>query len=200
VNLGWDSGTRNYRAFASEAGMASFNAQTEEEQRLEAWLLRPSDGGHVTVERVVSGQGIGDIYKFLRRGVETNTELDRAIMASATPAALITQHAAGDAPDKLCVRAMEIFLTALGAEAGDTALRMRPLGGVFLAGGVVSKIAPFLENGTVARAYLNKGKARVCCSDIPLKLVLTPGDDLAMAGATEFARSCLLQMTAIANS
>ena len=194
-----DPASRALVVCASEGGMSDFVARTEEEWALRQWVSAKLGTAHVDVEQVVSGTGLANIHAFLLHRASTSAEgggpgshdadLHARILAAAEPAALIVEHAAADPPEPICSRALAIFLDALGGEAANLALRFQAYGGVYLAGGVISKLVPLLLDGRVASAYLSKGHSVECYKGVPLYAVSTPGDDLCVAGALAFARS-----------
>ena len=136
--------------------MSDFVARTSDEWALRQFIaVNAAEAGHVDVEMVISGEGISNIYKWLRSTAEPsslNLEVDAAVMAATEPAAVISQHGGGGgdaqggaqdggaaaaavAADPLCARAIGMFLAALGTEAGNLAVRYQATGGVFIAGG-----------------------------------------------------------------
>ena len=198
-----------WRLCASEGGMSDFVPRSADE-----WALRKcialqgpsqSEYGFVDVEHVVSGTGIMNIYKWLRRAhpeLMTNPVLDNEIMscpeegarhicqraaARQTPSAIThTDHFATyttEFPDPLIERTLDMFLAALGAEASNMALRFQALGGVYIAGGITNKIIDIITDGRVARAYLDKAHSVAAYSACPLYAVGYSGDELGMSGA-----------------
>lgn len=198
---GGGKGEMEWRIFGSEGGVSDFVARTKDEWLLKQYIAQQGAGGDpygfVDVESVVSGTGITHIYQWLR-GNQTvsNTALDMDIMSSDHPARLICQHGAlayTNIPlsthndpfvhDPLCCQAIGIFLAALGAEAANLALRFQATGGVYIAGGIASKIMPLIEDGRVAEGYLSKGRSLVAYDNCPLYAVSKSGDDLGLTGA-----------------
>ena len=59
-----------------------------------------------------------------------------------------------------CVEALDMFVDAYGAEAGNLALRSVSTGGVFIGGGIAPKILPALTDGRFLRAFLDKAPLR----------------------------------------
>ena len=195
--------------FPSEGGESDFVARTPDEWALRTYLSSSLGVTHVKVEHVVSGLAISRIYAFLRHASEsrgakrqrTSTAADAsaaaveaAVKAAADPSAVIAAHStpgSADA-DPHCVQAMDMFIDALGAEAANLALRFQAFGGVFIAGGVAAKLAPRLAGvgkERLSSAYLGKGRSVDAYSACPLYVLAVEGDDLAMGGAWEFARS-----------
>jgi glucokinase len=184
-------GKGEWRIFGSEGGISDFVVRTEDEWALKKYIAAQGPTGDarsfVDMEHVVSGTGITHIYKWLRLSHQASDEaLDAEIAASEHPARLICEHGArppSPAHDTLCCRAMDMFLAALGAEAANMALRLQAAGGVYIAGGIVSKIMPLITDGRVLEGYLGKGHSLLAYDNCPLYAVSKPGDDLGLTGA-----------------
>jgi glucokinase len=80
--------------------------------------------------------------------------------ATPPPAAISQRGLEGSCED--AVQALTIFVSCLGAEAGNLALRMMASGGVYLGGGIAPKILPALRDGTFMSAFVNKGRLGRC--------------------------------------
>lgn len=167
--LVWD-GTR-YRALPSEGGHADFAPKTELEAGLLAYLMRRFD--HVSVERVCSGPGLLNIYQYLRDSgyASEPPELGRALAAVEYAPALISGAALRANPDPLSRAALELFVSILGAEAGNLALKVLSLGGVYLAGGIPPRILPALGDGRFLRAFTAKGRMGELLARVPVSVV-----------------------------
>jgi glucokinase len=178
----WD-GTR-HRAFAGEGGHADFAPGNELELALHSYLMKKF--GHVSCERVLSGPGIKNIYDFLR---DSNTEqeppwlkdeLDRA----PDPVVLISQYGlAGNAA--ICNRALDVFVGAYGAEAGNVALRIMAVNGLYISGGIAGKLLPKMRNPLFMRAFLNKGRMQPLLENVPVKVIVN--DHIGLLGAARYA-------------
>jgi glucokinase len=169
AGLFWDGKT--HRPIPSEGGHAGFAPNNELEDALLVYL-RKRFGGHVSRERVVSGQGIRNIYEFLRdttRGTE-EPWLREAIQKD-DPAAVISK-AALEGTSPICVQTLDLFVELYGSAAGDLALTMLATGGVFIAGGIAPKIMPKLRAGGFLRAFLAEGRLRPVIEHIPVRVVL----------------------------
>jgi glucokinase len=153
---------QRYRSLPSEAGHADFAPGTEEE--LELWkFLRARYGSHVSVERVLCGNGIGDLYDF-HGGKQTwegdrNAEIAKAAIAGTDPAA---------------VAALTMWAAILGAEAGNHALRCLATGGVVIGGGIPPKVLPALETGALLDRFVSKGRFTTWMRGISLRVSLEP--------------------------
>jgi glucokinase len=165
----WD-GAR-YRAFPSEGGHADFAPTSELEAGLLAYLKRRLD--HVSVERVCSGPGLLNIYQYLRDSgyAPESPELGRALAAAEYGPALIGGAALRPNPDPLSRAALELFVSILGAEAGNLALKVLSLGGLYLAGGIPPRILPALKDGRFLRAFTAKGRMTELLARVPVSVV-----------------------------
>jgi glucokinase len=162
----------------SEGGHAGFAPETPLEDELVGWLrgrfaAEPSHG-HVSRERVLSGPGLYNIYRFLRdtgRGEEFDWMTSR-LQAEDPPRVIVELGLAGQSP--LCSAAVELFAEIYGSIAGDLALACLATGGVFLGGGIAPAILPLLRGPAFQRGYLAKGRMRGLVSAIPVKVILEP--------------------------
>jgi glucokinase len=160
-----------YRAFPSEGGHASFAPRNELQDGLLAHLRRKFD--HVSVERVCSGPGLLNIYQYLRdfSYAPESPEMGRALAAAEFAPPLIGGAALRPDPDPLSHAALELFVTILGAEAGNLALKVLSLGGVYLAGGIPPRILPALKEGRFLRAFTAKGRMSEVLARVPVCVV-----------------------------
>ncbi|MGH7498984.1 MAG: glucokinase [Gemmatimonadales bacterium] len=168
--LTWD-GTR-YRAFPSEGGHADFAPITELQAGLLAHLIRRFD--HVSIERVCSGPGLVNIYEYLRESgyAPESAEVARQRAAGGDQPPIIGEAALRRPdPDPLSLAALELFVSILGAEAGNLALKVLATGGVYLAGGIPIRILPALDDGRFMRAFVAKGRLDELLVRVPVHVV-----------------------------
>jgi glucokinase len=171
----------HYRVLASEGGHGDFAPADD----LQAGLLRflREEFGHVSWERLLSGHGIANIYRYLLSAKlapeqpSVRAELDRE-----DPAAVITRHALGGS-DCLSVRAVDLFCEILGAQAGNLALTVMATGGVYLAGGIAPRFAERLASGPFMAAFRNKGRLSELLSRIPVHVIVNASAALLGAAA-----------------
>ncbi|QFZ92633.2 glucokinase [Synechococcus elongatus] len=182
--------TQGRQVFSSEGSHADFAPQTELESELLHFLRDFYEIEHVSVERVVSGQGIAAIYAFLRdrQPEQENPALGAIATAWQTGdeqapdlAAAVSQAALSDR-DPLALQAMRIFVSAYGAEAGNLALKLLSYGGVYVAGGIAGKILPLLTDGTFLRAFQAKGRVQELLTRMPVTIVTNHEVGLIGAG------------------
>ena len=183
VLLVWDG--RRYRVVSSEGGHTDFAPRTDLEMELFQFLRE--EFGRVSYERVVSGPGLYNIYRFLVASDGTpEPEWLRSRMESGDPSAVVAE-AALEHRDPRSVQALEIFVSVYGAEAGNLALKALAVGGVFVAGGIAPKIRAKLEDGAFIAAFRDKGRLSGMLASIPVRLVLEPR--AALLGAAAIAGS-----------
>jgi glucokinase len=175
----WEQG--GYAVHASEGGHADF--APADPTQWELLLHLRATYGHVSWERVVSGHGLVAAYEFLRdSSYAPEGEEMRRELKNGDPAEVISHHAlAGNEP--LSIKAMEIFIHAFGAQAGNLALTLRTTGGVYLCGGIAPKILPRLKDGPFFRAFLDKGRLTELMQRIPVRVVVNESVGLWGAAA-----------------
>jgi glucokinase len=162
-----------YLACSSEGGHASF-APTDERQAA-LWRYLNSRFGHVSVERVCSGQGITNIYDFLRN---TDPALESTAFAAQLAAAVdrtpLISHAGLTDPagNPLAAAALDLFVDVLADEAANLALKVLSTGGVYLAGGIPPRVLPKLTDRRFMRALANKGRFEEMMVRLPVHVVL----------------------------
>ena len=178
----------SYQVFATEGGHSDFSPRNDLEFNLLKYLRSKLNTSHISVERVVSGQGIISIYQFLR---DTNfaaessdigeqirlweQETDKTI----DPGAIISQGATTG--DNLCLKTMTIFIEAYGAEAGNMALKLLSYGGMYIAGGIAAKNLSLMKDGDFLTAFQDKGRMTPLMERIPLHIVLN--SEVGLLGA-----------------
>ncbi|MBI3940196.1 MAG: glucokinase [Acidobacteria bacterium] len=179
--LFWDGKT--HRPSACEGGHAEFGPRNDLEAKLLSWLR--TRFGHVSYERLLSGPGLSSIFWFLR---DTGGDIEPAWLQlqnnEGDPAAEIVAAAlAGTHP--LAMRALRLFVSIYGAEAGNLALKTLAVGGVYVAGGIAPKIREKLSDGIFMRAFVDKGRFEPLMRAIPVNLILD--EKTALAGAARRA-------------
>ena len=179
--LTW-SGDR-YQVQSSEGGHTDFAPRNDVEIGLLNFLRARYD--HVSYERILSGPGLFNIYEYL---VETRRAAGssriRAEMEQQDPAAVISHHALAGSDDA-CSRALDLFVSVYGAEAGNLALKLWAASGVYVAGGIALRILPKLKDGSFIRAFRGKGRHRVFLEAVPVHVVINPR--VGLLGAASIA-------------
>lgn len=173
------------RPFASEGGHADFAPRNELEIELLRHLLGQFE--HVSYERVLSGPGLLNIYTFLRdtgRGDEPVWLADE--MRGSDPSAVITRAALAG-KSELCMKALDLFVSIYGAEAGNLALKVKATAGVFVGGGIAPRIIAKLKGPVFKDAFTSKGRMKPFLEAIPVRVILN--DSAALLGAAVCAAS-----------
>jgi glucokinase len=177
-----------YRALPSEGGHADFAPTTDEEIELLRYL-RVRHAGHVSYERVLSGDGLGDLYGFCRASGRFGAPgdepgwLTQAIAAGDRNAAIAQAGLAGK--DPACARAVAMFAEILGGEAGNLALRGLTTGGVVIGGGIPPKLLPALTAGGLIERFNDKGRFAPWTRGLGVRVCLEPR--AALFGAAHHA-------------
>jgi glucokinase len=167
----WESS--RYRGHPSEGGHADFAPNDPLE--VELLLKLQEQFGHVSYENVCSGRGLPNIYHFLKekRYDSEPSWLAEKLTGTDDPVPVIVDAALNQAsPCKLCVEALNIFVSVLGAEAGNLALKVLATGGVYLTGGIPPRILPFLNKGRFMKAFRYKGRMSDLVAQMPVYVVL----------------------------
>ena len=173
----------NYHPIGSEGGHCDFAPLNPLQDELLVWM-RKRHSDHVSVERLVSGDGVGTIYAFLkeRGGFEEPEAVKNATVGEDINA--IISKCALEEKDALSLATMNLFVEIYGAEAGNLALKSLSLGGVYIGGGIAPKILPFLEDGIFLKAFVSKGRFASMLSKMSIKISLN--QNTALQGAAHF--------------
>jgi glucokinase len=175
---------KQHRPCASEGGHCDFGPRDEVEDELLHWLRAKYH--RVSYERILSGPGLADLYRFFTetgRGQEP-AEVAQQFASAPDPAAIVSQTGL----DGTCERArmvLDRFALVYGAEAGNLALKALSVDGMYIGGGIAPRIRPILESGGFASAFRDKGRLRPVLEQIPLHLILD--DRAALWGAAAYA-------------
>ena len=155
-------GDRGDLALATEGGHAAFAPSDEVEYAV--WKRLKAQHGRVSIERLLSGQGLYDLYLTLAemKGAQASLADQRAVVE------------AGTAGDELAAETLDRFCGILGSVAGDLALTFGARGGVFVSGGIAPRMAERLASGSFRQRFEDKGRLRPYVEEIPTSLVLHP--------------------------
>jgi glucokinase len=169
-------------AAPSESGHADFAARSEREWALAQMLTRLY--GRATVEHVLSGPGLVNLHRFTHDG--GSCPAVDGVAPNGQPAAITAS--AIDGRCARCVEALDMFVSAYGAEAGNLALRALATAGLYVGGGIVRHILPAIQrDDTFMRAFLAKAPMDALVQRIPVKLILNA--DTGILGAAVRAQS-----------
>lgn len=164
---------QRYQPHPSEGGHTSFGPETS----LQLELLNYMDGfyNHVSYERVCSGMGIANLYSFLRnvKALDEPGWLREQLDAVDDPAPVIAA-AALEEKAEICVQTMDLFVSILGSEAGNLALKILATGGIYLGGGIPRRIMPLLRKDAFRQGFLDKGRFAEMLTDVPVYVITHP--------------------------
>lgn len=181
AGLFWDG--HKHHVWACEGGHSDFAPRNDLEIALLEYLIKQF--GHVSAERVASGMGIENIYKFLRdtgRGTELPAVAEA--MKKGDAGAVISRFAdSSECP--MCAKTLDIFVSCLGAEASNMALKTMATGGVYLGGGIPVKLLSHIQSVAFLHAFNDKGRLGGLMENTPVLVILN--DQAALLGAAHSA-------------
>jgi glucokinase len=180
--------------YPSEGGHTDYAPRNEDEIDM-LRFLRQKYNGRISQERVVSGPGLTNIYEFLRevRGMEEPAWLAKRI-ALEDPNAVITELALA-AKSEICEKAMDMLVTAYGAEAGNLALKVLSVGGLYVGGGIAPRILEKLKDGAFMKAFTDKGRLSQLLVNMPVRVILE--SRAALMGAASYAEARAAELSGI---
>ncbi len=183
AGLYWDG--RRHHPFATEGAHADFAPRNAQEIELLTFLQR--EYGHVSYERVVSGMGIENLYRFLvQTGKEKGSKRVEEGMKDGEEAPKLISEQALKGKDAACVRTLEWFISLYAAEAGNVALKFLCTGGVYLGGGIAPKLLPLFSKERFIQSFADKGRFQEVLKTFPLFIVLN--EETALIGALKCAQ------------
>jgi glucokinase len=167
---------------ASEGGHADWGARTPREVELLSAIIRIY--GRCSVEHVICGPGLVNIYQFTHDAWGNRTYLTPAAFVPARtcegvgtvadpadlPAAIARSGFEGRCAK--CREALHMFVDAYGAEAGNLALRNTATAGVYVGGGIAPKLLPVLREGRFVEAFRAKEPMSDFVATIPVAVIL----------------------------
>jgi glucokinase len=151
---------QGWRPIATEGGHTSLSPVTEKEMAV--WQYLRERHGRVSVERVLSGPGIVELYTAL-------ASLEGRPLEAASPEDIVRLALDGENP--LAVETIEMFCAWLGDVAGDVALMYVARGGVWLAGDILLTIFEILKRSQFRRRFEHKGRGTGIVTATPTFLV-----------------------------
>lgn len=191
--LAWNG--RIHVPYPSEGGHADYAPRNEDEIDL-LRFLKQKYNGRISFERVVSGMGMTGIYEFLRevKGVEEPVWLAEKIAAAADPNSVITEMGLA-AKSELCAKTLDMFVSAYGAEAGNLALKVLSVGGLYVGGGIAPRILEKLKDGTFLKAFTDKGRLSQLLINMPVRVILE--SRAALMGAAAYAEARAAELSGV---
>jgi glucokinase len=177
----WDGLT--HRPFASEGGHASFAPNDSIGDELLMFLRK--EHGHVSWERVLSGMGMKNLYRFFRQRAGVAEPAWLAEQLTKGDLGFVVTQAGLAEKDPVCVDALDCFTRNYGSEAGNLALKMLALGGVYIGGGIAPKMLAKMQSSLFLDAFYSKGRLSPLLQSTPVYVILN--DKTALQGAAWFA-------------
>jgi glucokinase len=178
AGLFWDGAA--YRPFATEGGHTDFSPTTCLEAELFLHLKKKYE--HVSSERVLSGPGLYELYRFL---IDTRKEVESPDVAEALqqhdPPLVISSWAS---KDPAASRAVDWFLSIYGSVAGNLCLQMLALGGIYIGGGIFASLVDRAKKGDFVKRFSQKGRMEGLLSQVPIYAILNP--HTALLGAAHY--------------
>ena len=160
----------HYAVLSTEGGHADFAPVTEIQIGL--WRALHAQYGHVSYERLLSGQGLIDIFQHLTTTHRPSAELLSALQG-ADRAAIISEFGLSHR-DAVAQQALELFASIYGQQAGNLALTTLAEGGVYIAGGIAPKLIQQLKAGGFMQAFVAKGRYSDWLSNLQVAVVMNP--------------------------
>mmetsp|Transcript_16665 Transcript_16665/g.43029 ORF Transcript_16665/g.43029 Transcript_16665/m.43029 type:complete len:433 (+) Transcript_16665:82-1380(+) len=179
----------DYEVWPSEGGHAEFAPRQDGSSKLQFEMcqylqIKYSAKSRISVERIVSGRGIANIYQFLAHKFpeKVNKAVHRKflgdIQASAKndPAAIVEAARKGEC--EISKQALDVFVDCYGSEAGVVALKYMPFAGLYITGGVTSKTSDFItapsnqgNPNAFMDSFLDKGRVSPMLMRVPVYMV-----------------------------
>jgi glucokinase len=187
------SGAENggsYQCYPSEGGHVEYAPRNELEVSMFRFLSEKFCTTHrISVERVVSGKGLANVYEFLAH--KYPERIDQVVHKEFVVAGDEQGKVVGinsDKPGSLCEQAMSIMISAYGCEVGSAAIKWIPTGGLFVTGGLTPKNIKYIEGHKTdfMLSYLDKGRVSPLLERIPLFAVMV--EDLGVRGVHKAAQ------------
>lgn len=177
------------RLFArgSEGGHTDFAPVDEEQLALLAWMRQK--GTPVSYEMLIAGPGLASLYDFCKayHPIPESPQVALAMARAKDKIPVIVDGAVGIQTCPLCRRVIDLFLSILGSEAGNLALKLYARGGVYLGGGILPRLAGKVSFAGFLRAFNSKGLMANLMAGIPVSLILRA--DAALLGAAVIGRA-----------
>lgn len=172
----------HYHVIPSEGGHTDFGPTNLFQIELLRYLLGKLN--HVSYERICSGMGLPLIYQYLKenRYAPELAKVAKALRKADDQTPVIVENAmSGEC--ELCMATLDTFVSILGAEAGNLALKVMAIGGIYLGGGIPPRILSKLKDGTFLAAFVHKGRFADMLAQIPVYVIMNPRTALLGAAA-----------------
>lgn len=174
-----------YVTYPSEGGHAEWAPKTNLEIHLLEFLKKKFEAKHrVSVERIVSGTGLANVYEFMSQEFKDEIDIDRHEKIMAAGDNQGREIAIGaQVKGSLCDKTLKTFIAAYGSEAGVACLKWMPFNGLYLTGGITPKNIDRISepDGDFMHAFYDKGRVSPFLKRIPVYAVLV--EDVGERGA-----------------
>jgi glucokinase len=170
----------------SEGGHADFAPADDEQLELLQWFWPKKQP--VSFEMFCSGLGIPTLYDFCRQrhGMVEKETIRQRLGSEGDPTKVIVEGATAESPCPVCQKTMELFLSILGSEAGNLALKLYATGGLYLGGGILPRLVGKISFLGCVEAFRKKAKMEELMARIPVKLIRKR--DAVLCGAARYGR------------
>lgn len=167
--------TGKWISLDGEGGHVSFTANTREQADI--LFLLQAQFGHVSAERILSGQGLVNLYQSLCTLSDREAKFEQPKDVS---------KAALDGSCDIARRSLDVFCQVMGSFAGNLALNLACTGGVYIAGGIVPRFVDLFQSSEFRRFFEEKGRFKEYLSSIPTFLITH--DNPGLLGASVYLR------------
>lgn len=185
AGLYWDG--KKHHPFACEGGHTEFGPRDALQIDLSRYLL--AKYGHSSYERILSGPGLHNVYQFYK-DVMNRHEPDWLTqeMEHDDPAKVITKYGLNE-KSELCTDSLNLFVSILGSEAGNCALKFMAVGGIYLGGGIPPKILPKLKDPLFYKGFTDKGRLKNLLEEVAIRVI--KDDKASLKGSALYCRKQL---------
>jgi glucokinase len=180
-------------AWGSEGGHCDFAPVDSEQLALLAWMREKTRP--VSYEKLIAGPGFAHLYDFSKEfyGLPETAAIELAMAGAADRTPIIVDGAVGSDSCPVCRRAMELFLSILGSEAGNLALKLYARGGIYLGGGILPRLLGKVSFAGFLRSFCNKGAMAELMRTIPVHVIKKP--DAALLGAAQYGGTAFVRQS-----
>lgn len=176
----------SFFARGSEGGHVGFGPVNEEQIALLSWMQKKKRP--VSYEMLIAGPGIADLYSFCRGyfSIPESSEIREQINKQKDPTPVIVSGAIDSPRCPLCKETIDLFLSILGSEAGNLALKLYARGGIYVGGGIIPRLVGKVSFNGFMKSFLDKGQMTDLMKNIPVYLILRR--DTALLGAARIGK------------
>ncbi|GAB6190516.1 glucokinase [Desulfocastanea catecholica] len=176
----------------SEGGHTDFAPVDEEQLALLVWMRKKRQP--VSYEMLIAGPGLANLYDFCREyhQIEESAWIVEAMHTAQDRIPVIVGGAIGTIGGMgvkscpLCRRVIDLFLSILGSEAGNLALKLYAKGGIYLGGGILPRLIDHVQFDGFLQSFHAKGQMSGFMQEIPINVILRR--DAALLGAARYGR------------